>query len=296
MRTATLVALAALLAAPAAGPAQPPAPPPPVAGPKPPPDETKAIVREIEEAYKAPSEVDADVRDELHQQYKGPTPEREAKLLYEIRRLYQTTPAQEDAIRAELRRAYQLQTPEQETRLFVEIRRNGRMPPGAVHPATQAEQAGKLFRKLDLDGDGRLSAAEAPADLRRQSARWDRDADGAIDAAEYEAYFLARHQVVAEAVAAGDIVLKLPKGVEGPEKPGAAKRAAVARAGKLPPGLPAWFAEYDTDGDGQVGLYEWRRQKRPTAEFVAMDGNADGYLTARELLAHLAAKPPPDPR
>ena len=278
MRSPTLAAVA-LLAAPA--PAQPPAP-------KPPPDETRAIVREIEEAYKAPAEVDEDIRDELRKQYKAPTPEREAKLFYEVRRLYQTSPDQEAAIRRELQQAYRLQTPEQEARLFAVIRQNGRLPLGVVHPASQAEQAGKLFRRLDADGDGRLAPAEATDDLRRQLARWDRDGNGAVDADEYMTYFLARHQVVATAVAAGEITLKLPKGVPGPEaRPPADERPVVVRAGKLPPGLPGWFAACDADRDGMVGLYEWRRAGKPIAGFVPMDRNADGYLTPKEVLTYL---------
>jgi Ca2+-binding EF-hand superfamily protein len=64
-----------------------------------------------------------------------------------------------------------------------------------------------------------------------------------------------------------------------------------------PPGLPKWFAEYDQDGDGQVGLYEWRRMGKPIKEFVPMDRNEDGYLTPKEVLDHQAeqakANPPP---
>lgn len=289
MRTETLATLAAaFLLAPTTGRGQPPAGEP---GTKPPPDETRAIVREIEEAYKAPSEVDEDVRDELRKQYRGPTPEREAKLFYEIRRLYQTTPDQEDGIRRELQAAYRLQTPAQEAKLFAEIRRNGRLPLGTVHPASRAEQANKLFRRLDRDENGRLGPDELPADLAGQLARWDRDRNGTIDADEYTAYFLSRHEAVADAVAAGDIPLRLPKGIAGPDAPGANRRAPAGGAGKLPPGLPGWFTGFDADEDGQVGLYEWRRNKKPIPELVAMDGNADGLLEPREVLAYLAAQP-----
>ena len=37
-------------------------------------------------------------------------------------------------------------------------------------------------------------------------------------------------------------------------------RPTVYRVGSLPQGLPSWFAAYDTDQDGQVGLYEWNRR------------------------------------
>src|SRR5436309_1019361 len=68
-------------------------------------DEFRAILKEIEEAYKAPREVDKDVLDELRKQYSNPTPEREAKIFKEIRRLYATTPEQEQVILAEMRKA-----------------------------------------------------------------------------------------------------------------------------------------------------------------------------------------------
>src|SRR5215813_4923319 len=77
-------------------------PPPNWSGnPKPPPDELRSLIKEVEEAYKAPFEVDKDVLDELRKQYRNPTPEREAKIFKEIRRLYVTMPEQEQVILAE---------------------------------------------------------------------------------------------------------------------------------------------------------------------------------------------------
>ena len=44
------------------------------------------------------------------------------------------------------------------------------------------------------------------------------------------------------------------------------------------------FVPHDTDQDGQIGLYEWRKNN-PTklGEFFTMDLNGDGYLTPREI-------------
>jgi len=48
--------------------------------------------------------------------------------------------------------------------------------------------------------------------------------------------------------------------------------------------LPAAFLSGDLDGDGQIGLYEWRQWKRgEMREFLALDHNQDGFLTPAEL-------------
>jgi hypothetical protein len=62
----------------------------------------------------------------------------------------------------------------------------------------------------------------------------------------------------------------------------------VYRAGKLPKGLPSWFAELDADKDGQIGLYEWKASGQSIAEFEKMDRNNDGFLTIAEVLHYCA--------
>lgn len=63
-------------------------------------------------------------------------------------------------------------------------------------------------------------------------------------------------------------------------------KPTVYRFGKLPKEVPSWFEELDTDKDGQVGLYEWRKAGRVTDDFVGMDQNGDGLLTAEEWIRH----------
>jgi hypothetical protein len=268
---------------------------------KPPPDEFRALVKLVEAAYKAPLEVDKDVLDELRKQYRDPTPDREAKIIREVRRAYVTTPAQEDAIVRELRRAYRDPSPEQEARVFEEIQRGGLLPPGTISADVQAERAAKMFRKLDRNQDGMLSSEEMPEFLRSQLRDWDRNRDGVIDPTEYLAYFQASLQWVADRVASGEIPIKLPKGAvptptppeTGTKSAGAdvPKPMALGRPGATSPELPEWFTRLDEDGDGQVGLYEWKKAGRPIAEFLEMDRNHDGFIEARELLAYLAEHP-----
>jgi EF hand len=249
-------------------------------------DEFRAILKEVEEAYKAPLEVDKDVLDELRKQYRSPTPEREMKIFREIRRLYATTPELEEIILREIRAAYQQPTAEQEERVFAAIRRGGQLPLGTVPISVQAEAAAKLFRKLDINGDGVLNADEIPEPLSSQLAKWDVNRDRSISYEEYTPYYQASLKLISDGVASGEIPLRLPKAAAAPDPAPAEKpRAPVT---KPVPGVPDWFAQYDLDGDGQVGLHEWRKKGGAIKDFVAMDQNGDGFLTAKELLAYLA--------
>jgi Ca2+-binding EF-hand superfamily protein len=45
--------------------------------------------------------------------------------------------------------------------------------------------------------------------------------------------------------------------------------------------LPSEYRSYDKDGDGQIGLYEWPKNR--IAEFARLDLNDDGFLTLSEL-------------
>ena len=68
------------------------------------------------------------------------------------------------------------------------------------------------------------------------------------------------------------------------------ERPVVMRYGKFPKEvkdkLPGWFDDLDTDKDGQVSLYEWRKGSRETKEFAEMDLNGDGLVTVDELIRY----------
>ncbi|HXG10703.1 MAG TPA: EF-hand domain-containing protein [Gemmataceae bacterium] len=158
-------------------------------------------------------------------------------------------------------------------------------------PHVQANQTRNLFRKLDVNGDGLLTPNEMPDALLNQRGRWDANRDGFIDLDEYGAYYQARLRSLSEQVASGQILLK-PGLV--PTVPNATlpdqeeRRPTVYRAGRLPPGLPAWFVQLDTDGDAQVGLYEWKHSSRSLDDFRSIDRNGDGFITVEEVLHYQA--------
>lgn len=262
---------------------------------RPPPDEFRAVLSIIEEAYKAPREVDREVLDEIRKQYRGQNPDREAKIFREIRRLYPLTPENQVTILTELRQAYVLQTYEQEERVFREIRKGGQLPLGTVPASIQTDEATKLFKKLDQDANGAVSSEEMTDSLREQLRHWDRSGDRVINLEEYEAYYKTSLKVLAEKVASGELNFKgerpsVPDTTRSPipatPAPVDDARPVIARIGKLPSGLPDWFVKLDKEGDndGQVGLYEWKYSQKSLGEFTAMDLNSDGLLTAEEFL------------
>jgi len=164
-------------------------------------------------------------------------------------------------------------------------------PPGGGpgNGGNNTDRAEAMFRRFDTNGDGVLNNDEmvGPLEaLRTEREKWDADGNGLIDLTEFKAYFQARiQQMAADRNAAGNQPEWLG-GIPGEAAPAPQEdtKPTVYRAGKLPPGLPPWFEQLDTDHDAQIGLYEWKVSGRPIDEFVKMDRNGDGFLTVEEVL------------
>jgi hypothetical protein len=144
------------------------------------------------------------------------------------------------------------------------------------------------FRRRDANGDGKLNPDEMPGPLRFALAKWDKNGDGLIDMYEYRDYYGARL-----AGGSGD-----DGGARGPasiiiEEEELDRKPVVFRAGgTMPAGLPPWFKQLDTDGDGQVALYEWRKAGKDLDEFKNWDLNDDGLITPEEAIKYLAMNSP----
>jgi len=67
----------------------------------------------------------------------------------------------------------------------------------------------------------------------------------------------------------------------GSGRPGSEAQAKPATGRTRAPQLPEEYASKDTNGDGQLGLYEWPRTDFAT--FQKLDLNNDGFVTAAEL-------------
>lgn len=136
-----------------------------------------------------------------------------------------------------------------------------RQAPQADMTRTQAEQrAAQMFDRLDVNGDGRLDAADREA---RQQARFDRldtNNDGAISREEFAASRAERGQRSA------------PRG----ERMGMGGKGGMA-IGMLGPGRQA-------GADGAVDRAEF--VAAALTRFDAADANNDGVVTAAERKAH----------
>jgi hypothetical protein len=156
------------------------------------------------------------------------------------------------------------------------------------------------FKLLDADRDGHLSPDECSPGLRDRFSQADTNGDGRIDLSEYQAYFRARVEYEVRTTVPPDEKQKEEQKLQDQMKEQLTKAEADERAAKtaglyrdparLPKELPAWFRQYDTDGDLQVALYEWREAKRSVAEFEEMDLNGDGLLEVGEYLRYAKLK------
>jgi Ca2+-binding EF-hand superfamily protein len=136
------------------------------------------------------------------------------------------------------------------------------------------------FNMRDRNGDGFLNHDEMPDELKAELTKWDTNRDNLISLDEYKFFYGAstqkRHQD-RDQPANPFIIIK--------EEDDLDARPVILRAGKLhTKELPNWFMALDTDKDGQIALWEWRRAGKKLDEFRLWDRNDDGYITAEEAI------------
>jgi hypothetical protein len=159
--------------------------------------------------------------------------------------------------------------------------------PGGAPSGDVEQQAREMFDRLDLDKNGSLSADEMRMSrIAQDKERWDTNRNGTIEFPEWLEYWKMRSAERSQGRRDPQGGTPTPSAPSPePAKPvEEEKRPMVYRAGKMPKELPSWFGEADKDKDGQVGLYEWKGAGRAIREFLAMDHNGDGFVTAEEVL------------
>ena len=178
-------------------------------------------------------------------------------------------------------------------------------PSGAVVPVPREAVSPKVVRyaerlvtQYDEDQDGQLSEAEwQPFGESFRVSDLDRDGVITIDevARRIAAYARRRtlHSMPLAAPTPAEIAAASPTTASGNVASGSGGTASGAPrparryfvpAGRLPGGLPEWFNERDTDGDGQLTLAEFAPDARPdqSLEFETFDANRDGVITSQE--------------
>lgn len=171
---------------------------------------------------------------------------------------------------------------------------SGQIPGGGQGNMDPDQMAAMSFKRMDRNGDGFLTEDEMSDKLKPVWKQYDKNNDGMIDLEEYKAYF----KVVSaqwgnnnggDQSGVGGVAVLLEDELD--------KKPTVYRAGKLPKelmagGMAAWFSQLDTDNDGQVGYYEWRKSGKSYDEFALLDRNGDGLLTPEEVMWYLKENAP----
>lgn len=180
-------------------------------------------------------------------------------------------------------------------------------PPGFGGFSDEALQ--QKFAEYDRNRDGRVSYDEASDRTKPYFKSADKNNDGHLDFGEYKGYVEERMAQFRGGPPRGGPPSSSSSGDssdssrrdsssyrggyrsdssssssdrKSDSKTDSIPKPIAIRFGKLPDELPDWFRELDIDRDGQIGLYEWRKDDRETEEFLAVDANDDGLLTAEE--------------
>ena len=141
------------------------------------------------------------------------------------------------------------------------------------------ERAKSFFDRRDRNRDGSLDKEEMSSSMRDDLGKWDKNRDGKVSFDEYTPYIKSYYERRSQG-RSSDRGRSEKKPAELPT----ITRPTVYYFGNLPENLPGWFSEFDTDRDGQLGLYEWRTSGKELNEFAGYDKNSDGLVTPEEML------------
>lgn len=143
-------------------------------------------------------------------------------------------------------------------------RPGGRAAPGGATPEETAARVRAHFKKVDKNGDGRLSADEAPNAKLLKAA--DGNGDGEVTLDEFTSYVKKRAQ-------AGG------KGGLGSSRSGEGRARKRKNRGRMSAGM---LKRWDRDRDGKVSAEEFPGREKA---FQRFDIDKDGFLTEADIAA-----------
>ncbi|MGF1579346.1 MAG: hypothetical protein ACFCD0_08295 [Gemmataceae bacterium] len=160
-----------------------------------------------------------------------------------------------------------------------ERERRAKLPP--------EKQGALYFTERDRNKNGYIDADEMSGGMRYRLKEYDKNGDGKMSKSETVAYYTKRMEQWRKgrdrsksstpSKTKGEtqriIIEEIPY-----------ERPLVFAFGKMPNGTPDWYTDNDTDKDGQVALYEWRKSGQSIAEFLKRDTNQDGLISPDEMV------------
>lgn len=147
-------------------------------------------------------------------------------------------------------------------------------------------QSSKLIQNMDTNKDGKVSREEMPEGATR------RMFDNMVEKYKLDPKKTYTIQELEQVMGLGGTAASNSLSGNSSSRPGSSRRGASrngptsrapsdGRPFRALEELPEPYKSYDKDGDGQIGLYEWPRDR--IREFIALDVNDDGFLTINEL-------------
>jgi hypothetical protein len=165
-------------------------------------------------------------------------------------------------------------------------------------PATADSGAGKTgwFAKIDKNGDGAIDRAEFDASRQSIFAGLDSNGDKQISADEWKAGQDKLHQHMRDAASkkteqSGTTDQTADKSADAASDKTAGKAADTAgdKRQQFAERSQKWFQKIDSNGDGQISASEW--QMVSDQRFARLDADKDGKVSADEMKASWKHKP-----
>ncbi|MGF1579345.1 MAG: hypothetical protein ACFCD0_08290 [Gemmataceae bacterium] len=151
-----------------------------------------------------------------------------------------------------------------------------------------SQQASLYLKERDKNKNGYIDRDEMDGWIRRYGKEYDKNGDGKFSRTELQGWLGRVKQRIEERrkERAESTKKTEPKGgkqrIVIEELP--LERPLVFAFGKMPDGTPDWYTDNDTDKDGQVALYEWRKSGKSITEFLKKDTNQDGFISPDEMI------------